>query len=283
MSFRVWAFAVIFLIASEGMANTCRHLFYLELKLNAQESHVYELIKIKDTDRGAISSKFGPRTVREYLEHMLKIQIQQVELINWKMLTLLNADQIAEFRRRLEANVQENRLHLSAFSEESKSLVITEVFSSKDPAYQSLQSQILTFVIRSNTILAELVAALHFEKIISTEQNIEAITGEHWPRIRKNLEVFPSKDVENFNTRRMDVVAREGKVTYWVEVKYLGRNQEYSEISGQGVYTKMLMMKHVADMMPGTVKVVLMTVGPGRLTKRAETRYEDMGVAVISI
>jgi len=253
--------------------------------LAPQEAHVYKVLKIKDTDRATTFRNFGEeRSVGDFLSHMLDAQGLQIQALNWSILTRLTPDMAADFQRRLEKNLEENRSHFKAINEAyaTQDINLREMRKSEDPKMQQLQSQVITFIARSNTILAELLAAVHFEKTVSGEKSIATIIGDtRWQRLEKELqEQFPPADIENFSTRQMDVVAQQNGVTYWVEVKYLGRNKEYNELSGYRVYTKMQIMKFLADQMPEATKVAVMTVGPGRLTEKALRRFEDIGVEV---
>ena len=261
---------------------SCRSLLF---DRHHDEQTLLEILKIQDTDRVVLFEARPKMSVTAFIDEIIVKKREQLELFRlheWTSVPVFVRDHYgALFEASVKGTIRSIlRLHeFPGFAH----LTLDQMIN-PEPRLEPLRSALVSFMVQSNTVLAEFFAALHFPQVIQTESSIAGLIAPYENSVYAPLRyALGDESWAHFLNRKMDVISRDAQTFFWIEVKYLGRSKRYTAVSGDDVYTKLKSTKELAELLPTPIRVILVVAGPGWLSEDAIRRYEDIGVEVVSL
>jgi hypothetical protein len=238
-------------------------------------SQTTNAIRSLETDRYRFLK--SDQSVFDYLVKLEKIQEAQLAAL-WEVdYQTLRPYFIEHYLGMVRMNLSRNS---ETFAQVMKSFDLRKIklgqLLNPPEKYEGLSNAVITMTTRTNSLLAEFAAVVRFPDVQLTETTVSEVvelTGAVTPPAAALLEKVGHKE--------LDFVSKEDGAYVWGEVKYLGRHKIYDEIAGNDIVAKMTNIKHLADLMPEKTRVVLIIVGPGRLSQTAIQAYLDQDIEVI--
>lgn len=246
---------------------------------------VKRLLKINPTDRYTVFTDHAQKTVPEFADHVLALQ--QKQLATFKEFPLQGVPDwiFQSYLGLLEAAVKNSQSDIKKIKQwDGVERVLMRELINPDPPLSALRDSMVSLMIKTNSVFAELMAAIEFPQVMATEKSIAYLIKEV-PEM--DLRSFRNKmgetDWSHFLTKKMDLVGHEGGSLLWVEVKYLGRDKIYTSVSGEAVFKKLSNVKALTQLIDRKIRVVLVTVGPGTLSTDVMEHYQSHGIEVRSL
>lgn len=270
----------------------CQKLFIAESTTTFQfaapwsdEQTLLAILKIQETDRVELFAARPRMSVAAFIDEIIDKKYEQLErfrIHNWSSVSVPVRDHYAAL---FELSVKGTSQGIRRLYEFPNFAQLTlEQMIHPEPHLEPIRSALMSFLVQSNTVLAEFMAALRFPQVVQTETSINGLIAPYAPWVYAPLQQkLGVHGWGNFLNRKMDVISRDPHTYYWVEVKYLGRHKRYTSVSGADVYEKLKNTKELAQLLPIPIRVTLAVVGPGWLSLEAVKQYEDLGVEVISL
>jgi hypothetical protein len=278
MGHKLNVFLFLFLFAAPSWAQQqCFDIFSSQEIAGspAELSRTTDVIRSVETDRFRFLE--SDQSVFDFLVKLEKTQESQLATL-WSMdFANLRPYVVEHYLGLVRANLSRNsenfarimkthdlrRIRLNQLLQPSKNL-------------EDLSNTVVTMTARTNSLLAEFAAVVRFPDVQLTETSVREV-------VELTSEVTPSMNalLEQVGQKELDFVSREDGATIWGEVKYLGRHKIYDEIAGNDIIRKMTNIKKLARLMPSKTRVVLVLVGPGRLSKTALEAYLDQNIEVL--
>ncbi len=270
---------------------SCQALFVgvqLDDQLDGQltdEQTLLEIIKIQKTDRTLLFGERPQMSVATFIDEIIRKKQEQLALFrlhDWSSVPVMVREHYAALFEASVNGTSRGVLRLHEFPNFSK--LTLEQLIYPEPNLEPVSSAVVSFMVQSNTVLAEFLAALHFPQVRQTETSISNLINAYDKYIYAPLRYELGEDLwANFLNRKMDLISEDAETYYWVEVKYLGRHKRYTSVSGADVYAKLKNTKALAQLLPVPIRVILAVAGPGWLSADAIKDYEDLGVEVVSL
>jgi hypothetical protein len=239
------------------------------------------------TDKNKLFST--PRNISAHTLISEIIATQKIQLSRLQAMTFKQIDPaIAEvYVSQMAKAVRDNESEFLKYQTEVplETISVQELASAQSQTELSVvRDHVSSFAIATNSILAELLTAIHYRNVLLTEETMPVMFGEYWNQAHRDLQRRTEPAMENyFETKRMDLKVKHYGAIHFLEVKYLGTRQEYTKASGSHVLQKLENVKYAADQLPFATKVVLVLVGRGRLSSHAKESYAQLGIEVLHL
>lgn len=290
MSWGLFYFWVILFISQVGQATVrCEFVFKTPVHLLSTTSidsrAVKHLLKINPTDRYTVFAKHAQKSVPEFVDHVLTLQQRQVDLFKQYPLRDVPDWIYHSYLGLLEAALKNSHSDIKKIKLwEQVDAVRMEDLIMPEPALMPLRDSMVSLMIKTNSIFAELLAAIEFPQVMATEKTISYLIREVPPdRLASFRQKMGESDWGHFLTKKMDLVGHEGDSLLWVEVKYLGRDKIYTSVSGEAVFKKLSDVKALTQLIDRKIRIMLVTVGPGKLSGEVMDHYQKNGIEVRSL
>jgi hypothetical protein len=229
-----------------------------------------------ETDRNVAYARHAEQSVHDFIQFILRTQEMQIRAISTEPPSTLDKKILEHYRQIIASHLHTNQRTFDELVEKYPNLKEMKVKTLHEENLD-LSDLIVTMMIRTNSFIAEFLSVLRFPDVLKTETEVGKIVNkEEFPQDEASQALLSSVSV-----RQMDFVSQVGSEIVWAEVKYLGRYKEYSQATGNDVLDKMIKAKQVTDLLDKPHRVVLIIVGPGRLTQEAYEAYIQNGIEVI--
>jgi hypothetical protein len=279
-----WGFVGWILFWGHGAhASLQCHLVFHHQNPSSDHIFITRLLKSNPTDRHVVFAEHGKKTVSEFVDLVLLKKRNQLLKLQRTSIHSVSHEIYRHYLNLLEDAVEHahsDALKIKNWEKDTREIYMHELIVPKEDL-EPLRASVVSLMIKTNSVLAEFLAALTFPKVITTEKTIgQMIAGEPESRFREFRDSLGSEEWRQFLTKKMDLVSTEGDTLLWIEVKYLGRKKIYTSVSGTAVHKKLKHVKTLAKTLNKKIRILLVTVGPGVLAQEVIRSYNTEGVEV---
>lgn len=237
-----------------------------------------------ETDRFLLFPRYSQWSVYDFLKEILRIHEDQNQRIQSHSFSNVPRQFLEEYKNHIQTETVNTATQFALIAQkfDLRRIKVEDILQPKTPETESLQSHVISLVVAPITVMAELLVAVRYGNVRSTEENIPSIVP-HWEReIRLSDHHLNRQDFFDLERKTVDILSTHPHEIYLIEVKFFGRHKVYDSVSGKGVFTKLSHLKQVTS---GNkrIKVILAIVGPGELSPGTLKHYAENGVEVVHL
>lgn len=245
---------------------------------------LYQVMRKIESDRYQLFPQYAKWTIYDFLNKIAQIHSEQKALINSHDFPNVPQRFLKEYKEQIagEARNTVKQIEILENKFDLRNIKVEDILDPSENALMTLQSHVISLIVSPVTAMAELLVAVKFGSLQSTEENIPFVVP-HWQReVTKNRHLLSPHDLAALQRKTVDILSVNPQSLSLIEVKFFGRKKEYREASGTDVLGKMSDLRKITN---GNqrIRVILAIVGPGRLTQRSLNRYRNNSVEVIHI